>query len=53
MPDKHFYGPENMNPKVNKAFTEWHDKQMDIIFNFSEEMIKYCRSMVEVLAREF
>jgi hypothetical protein len=55
IPDKHFYGPENMNPKVNKALNEWYDKQGDIgseaFFNFKEEMIKYCRSDVEVLAR--
>jgi hypothetical protein len=51
IPDKHFYGPENMNPKVNKAFNEWYDKQGDILFNFKEEMIKYCKSDVEVLAR--
>ena len=51
IPDKHFYGPESMNPKINKAFKEWYDKQRDILFNFKEEMIKYCRSDVEVLAR--
>jgi hypothetical protein len=40
-----------MNPQVNKAFNEWHDKQGNITFNFKEEMITYCRSDVEVLAR--
>ena len=39
-----------MSPKVNKAFNEWHDKQGDILFYFKEEMLKYCRSDVEVLA---
>ena len=53
IPDKHFYGLESMNPKVNKAFNEWYDKQGDSIFNFKEEMITYCRSDVEVLARGF
>jgi hypothetical protein len=26
MPAKHFYSPENMNPKVYEEFNEWYDK---------------------------
>ena len=40
MPDKHFYGPENMNPKVYEEFNEWYDKQEGKPFNFKEEVDK-------------
>ena len=50
MPDKHFYGPENTNPKVYEEFNEWYDKQGNVIFKFKEEVIKYCRSEVKLLS---
>jgi len=49
IPDKKYYSPDNMPPKVYKDFNEWYDKQGNVIFNFKEEIINYCRSDVEVL----
>ena len=56
MPDKHFYGPENMTPGVHKEFNEWYatqagySKQVGKTLNFQEERDKYCSSDVKVLA---
>ena len=50
MPSKHFYGPENMNPKVYEEFDKWYDEQAGKTFNFKEEVDKYCCSDVKVLA---
>ena len=50
IPDKKYYSPENMPPGVYEEFNEWYDTQAGKTFNFKEDVIKYCRSDVKVLA---
>ena len=47
------YGVNFMKPEVREAFLVWHKEQRDngYIFNFKEEIIKYCRSDVDILRK--
>ena len=42
-----------MNPKDREAFMTWHatKKESNYVFNFKEEIIRYCRSHVNILRR--
>ena len=51
LPPKHFYLPENMMPKVREEFERWYDKNLCTSFDFAHELLKYCRSDVDILRR--
>ena len=53
IPDADYYAPNTMKPEVREAFLTWHKEQRDngYIFNFKEEIIKYCRSDVDILRK--
>ena len=53
IPPEPYYSPNLMKPKGRKAFRAWHKEQRDneYIFNFNEEIIKYCRSDVDILRK--
>ena len=53
IPDESYYSPNTMKPEVREAFRAWHKEQRDngYIFNFNEEIIKYCRSDVDILRK--
>ena len=53
IPPEPYYAPNSMKPKVREAFRIWHKEQRDNehIFNFNEEIIKYCRSDVDILRK--
>ena len=53
IPDADDYSPTTMKPEVREAFLTWHKEQRDngYIFNFKEEIIKYCRSDVDILRK--
>ena len=53
IPDADYYAPNAMKPEVREAFLTWHKEQRDngYIFNFKEEIIKYCRSDVDILRK--
>ena len=42
-----------MKPKDREAFLVWHKEQRDngYVFNFKEEIVKYCRSDVDILRK--
>ena len=53
IPDVEYYAPNTMKPKDREAFLAWYKEQRDngYIFNFKEEIIKYCRSDVDILRK--
>ena len=53
IPDVRHYAPDTMKPKDREAFLAWYKEQRDngYIFNFKEEIIRYCRSDVDILRK--
>ena len=53
VPDKEWYGYMEMKPKQQQDFLKWHNQQIaeKAIFNFKEEMHKYCLTDVDILRR--
>jgi len=50
-PDKEFYGYSTMKKKEKEEFNKWFATTNNTIFNFKEEMYKYCKSDVDILRR--
>ena len=53
IPCKNDYGVDFMKPQERDAFIAWHDEQManNYRYDFREEIIKYCRSDVDILRK--
>ena len=53
VPDVEWYDPDGMKPKARTAFLAWHAEQRrkKAVFDFRPELIKYCRSNVDMLRR--
>lgn len=53
IPDKEWYGLDEMSEKRRKKFIEWHNKMYceGYYFDFKAEMKKYCNSDVDILRR--
>ena len=53
IPPQAFYAPTTMKPETREAFLAWHKEQRDneYVFDFKEEIIKYCRSDVDILRK--
>ena len=53
IPCQNDYGVNFMKPEQRKAFIQWHDEQVanNYVFNFREEIIKYCRSDVDIMRK--
>ena len=51
LPAAHFYGVDSMMPKARAEFMRWYDAEVakGTVFNFQEEILKYCRLDVEIL----
>ena len=47
------YGVNFMKPAEREAFMTWHQEQVDnnYVFDFRHEILKYCRSDVDILAK--
>ena len=47
------YGVNFMKPSEREAFMAWHQEQVEnnYVFDFRKEIIKYCRSDVDILAK--
>ena len=47
------YGVNYMKPEAREKFMTWHQEQVDnnYVFDFRHEIIKYCRSDVDILAK--
>ena len=50
-PPSEDYGCETMSSNKRKEFLEWYKKNENETFNFQAEMLKYCRSDVDILRR--
>ena len=46
------YGVNFMKPEAREKFMTWHQEQVDnnYVFDFRQEILKYCRSDVDILA---
>ena len=53
IPPVAYYSPNTMKPEARESFLTWHKEQResDYIFCFKEEIIKYCRSDVDILRK--
>ena len=53
IPCHNYYGVNFMKPGERDAFIAWHDEQVanNYRYDFREEIIKYCRSDVDILHR--
>ena len=53
IPPEPYYASNSMKPGTRKAFRAWHKEQVnnDYVFDFNEEIIKYCRSDVDILRK--
>ena len=53
IPPTPYYSPNGMKPEAREAFLAWHKEQVEsnYLFNFREEIIKYCRSDVDILRK--
>ena len=53
IPCQNDYGVNSMKPAEREAFITWHQEQVEnnYIFDFRKEIIKYCRSDVDILAK--
>ena len=53
IPSTPYYNPNGMNPKDKETFLTWHQgmRGRDCVFNFEEEIVRYCRSDVNILRR--
>ena len=51
IPPAHYYQPNGMKPKVREEFLAWHKEKVEsnYVFNFKEEIEKYCQSDVDIL----
>ena len=47
------YGVNYMKPEAREKFMTWHQEQVDnnYVFDFRHEILKYCRSDVDILAQ--
>ena len=46
------YGVNTMKPEAREKFMAWHQEQVEnnYVFDFQQEILKYCRSDVDILA---
>ena len=53
MPCQDDYGVNFKKPAEREAFMSWHQEQVDnnYVFDFRHEILKYCRSDVDILAK--
>ena len=53
LPDVNYYDPDGMKPEAREAFYKWYNTQCEkqVVFNREEELLKYCRSDVDILRR--
>ncbi len=51
MPDIHYFQPEFKSPKDRKEFLKWYDEHKNDHYDFQQELLKYCQSDVDILAK--
>lgn len=53
MPDLSYYGPDTMSSTARDAFTHWYEAHKEMVFNFQEEMLAYCRYVFNAFFKPF
>lgn len=43
LPDIKYYTPEMMSSSVRACFMEWYEEHKNDVFDFQNEILKYCR----------
>ena len=53
IPDHAYYDPDGMSHEGRSAFKTWYQQLKDnnFVFNFKDEILRYCRSDVDILRR--
>ena len=52
IPPSAYYYPDGMSPSETEKFLSWHKSlQQNYVFNFQDELLKYCQSDVDILRR--
>ena len=51
LPDVSYYNPDGMMPEDRVKFLQWYEEHRNDFFDFQEEILKYCRSDVDILRR--
>lgn len=51
MPDIRYFQPELMTPSYRKKFMAWYNEHRNDTYNLQDELLKYCRADVDILAR--
>ncbi len=51
LPEVHYYNPDGMKPDDRAIFLNWYKENKTNPFDFEKELLKYCRSDVEILRR--
>ena len=49
LPDKQYYQPNGMKPDKWQCFLKWYEEHKNDPFHFQEELLRYCRSDVDIL----
>lgn len=52
LPDINYYNPGGIIPEDRHKFMAWYNEHQHDRFHFEEEIIKYCRSDIDILRRE-
>lgn len=51
LPDVQYYTPDAMKPEARTAFLKWYDDKKYTPFDFQKEILRYCRSDVDILRK--
>ena len=51
LPDAQFYKPDGMKSDDRETFLGWYTKHEKDTFDFQQELLKYCRSDIDILRR--
>ena len=51
LPDIRYYTPDNMKPEARKDFMKWYEQNKNSVFTFQKEILRYCRSDVDILRK--
>ena len=49
LPDISFYNPDGMKPETRTKFLQWYEQHKLDHFDFQKELLRYCRSDVDIL----
>lgn len=51
LPDVHYYCPDGMKTDKRSEFLKWYEAHKHDVFDFQQELLKYCRSDVDILRK--